>query len=77
MASYKHNPNQSDSEYRKTMESAMEQMAGELEQLGYPTPRAMSDEKMIELTLKKMRTLHKMVLATGFSEPILKVIMSE
>lgn len=77
MASYKHNPHQTDIEYRKTIEEAIEQIANELEQLGYPTPRAMTDEKMIELALKKIRTLQKMLLATGFSESMLKVVMSE
>jgi hypothetical protein len=74
---YKRNPNQDDSQYRETISRAMELLSAELVHMGYSTPSALADEKLIDLTIKKLKLLRKLILTLGLNEKILDVIMSE
>lgn len=67
--------NMSNDEYRDHMECPMESLAFVLDGMG--VTEAMSDAELVEFATKKLKTLYKMLLASGMQEGLLKTIMSE
>lgn len=66
-------------EYRDNMEVPMELLAMSMGELGilHDDNAGLMDHEMVELATRKLRVMHKMLLATGMSEALLKAVMSE
>jgi hypothetical protein len=62
-------------EYQDRMDFPMENLA--IAMWGIEAPELLPDNEIVEIAARKINTLKKMVLATGFSEKMLKAIMEE
>ena len=64
-------------EYRNIMDFPVEQLAVALWGLGNNGPKNLHDHEIVERAARKITTLKKMILATGFNENMLNAIMGE
>ena len=63
-------------DYRNNMDFPMESLAITLNEFGL-VGDSLSDAELVEVAIRKLRTLHGMVLATGMSPALLKAVMKE
>jgi hypothetical protein len=64
-------------EYQDRMDFPMENLAIAMWGVAGGGPAGIGDHEIVEIAARKINTLKKMVLATGFSEQMLKAIMEE
>ena len=66
-------------EYRDRMDCPMEYLSVALWGVGEPGPKQinLSDAEIVEIAARKIETLKKMLLATGFNAELLKAIIEE
>ena len=64
-------------EYQDRMDFPVENLAIAMWGIGDGGPEGLGDNEIVEIAARKINTLKKMVLATGFSEKMLKAIMEE
>lgn len=62
-------------QYQDKMEWPMEALAEAM--WGIEGPEALEDHEIVQFAARKIRTLKKMLLVTGFNEKMLKAIMEE
>lgn len=65
----------SSEEYQDNMDVPMEHLATAL--WGMDGPEGMKDHEIVEIAARKIIMLRKMILATGFSENMLKAVMDQ
>ena len=61
--------------YRDKMEFPMENLAIQLEKIGFMDRK--NDDELVEVAARKLSTLYKMLLASDVNEKILKAVMAE
>ena len=64
-------------EYRDKMECPMEDLAVALWGVGDDGPVGLSDSEIVEAAARKINTLKKLLLASGFNADMLKAVMEE
>jgi len=63
--------------YRSNMDFPVEALAIAMWGVSNNGPRDLEDHEIVERAARKIETLKKMILATGFSEKMLNIIMEE
>lgn len=64
-------------EYQDRMDFPVENLAIAMWGIGEGGPEGLQDHEIVEIAARKINTLKKMILATGFSEAMLKAVMEE
>jgi hypothetical protein len=64
-------------DYQDKMDFPVENLAIAIWGNGGGGPEGLGDNEIVEIAARKINTLKKMLLATGFSEQMLKAIMEE
>ncbi len=70
-------PEQRALDYQDKMNFPVENLAIAMWGIGEGGPNDLDDDEIVDRAARKILTLKKMILATGFSEQMLKAIMEE
>lgn len=62
--------------YRDNMDPVIEELGATLGDLGY-TQEGLRDSELVEVAARKLRLMHKLLLAAGMNANILKAVMAE
>jgi hypothetical protein len=64
-------------DYQAKMDLPVENLAIAMWGIGAGGPDGLDDDEIVDRAARKILTLKKMILATGFSENMLKIMMEE